>query len=357
MTPPGSSSYSDGFGAIVTSDHEGKVPTWTVHCGNAFVNNVIQGQARTANEHHLFELARKPPAKPPGSVQPPEHTSHASRSIRSWWLLGDVRLPRFGRGRGHDGPGSAKTSRQRKYGSESAPIALPGGSSCDGAATSGGSDSSSDGGLAAVAGEASLTCVLDKVAAALHKGMEAPARSWLSLGRDPNLADSSGNTLLHSASACGAIEVVEELLQRGAKPNLKAGLEQTALHVAVLHAQPQVASLLLRHGADANDASQNGFTPLMLCAARGITCVVPVLLEAGAAITLRDDAGLTAAMHAQAHRHKQILMLLKRHSQSLRRRAQTQAKTAAEQAAAQAKAAAGEQPPPPVGEDFGVPIH
>jgi hypothetical protein len=71
---------------------------------------------------------------------------------------------------------------------------------------------------------------------------------------------------------------------------------------------------------------------------------VPTLLEAGAIVAQRDNAGVTAAMHAQAHRHKQVLLLLKRHTQSERKRAQALATQAENHAAAAAKGGAhGEQ--------------
>jgi ankyrin repeat protein len=58
----------------------------------------------------------------------------------------------------------------------------------------------------------------------------------------------------------------------------------------------------------------------MLGCARGRVAIVSLLLSHNAAVVTADNAGRTAAMRAQAHRHKEILLLLKRHQQGMLKR-------------------------------------
>ena len=319
-------SFSDGRTLLpLLSLFKNHSSTWTVHCGDGFAGDIAKGEARTANEHHLLDLARV--HEPPAGA-----SSLASRSVRSWWLLGEVRVPRFVRfSKSSETETRGTRGHMRKHKSAAALRGKDIGASRSGA--SGGKDTS---------GESFAVGILDKVVAALQKGSEAPAMSWLSLGRDPNQADSAGDPLLHTACAHGSVELVQALIDKGASPNEKSLCVpgHSPLHVAVIHARPAVAAVLLKCGADANVADSCGTTPLMLCATRGVASIVPTLLEAGAAVAQRDNAGGTATMHAQAHRHKQVLQLLKRHTQSQRKRAQALAAQAEREVAA--KAASGE---------------
>ena len=92
---------------------------------------------------------------------------------------------------------------------------------------------------------------------------------------------------------------------------------QTPLHAAAVHGQHKAAHLLLLAGANVDAADDDGATPLILCAARGRTACCGVLLGYGANVTAVDASGRTAAVFAQTQRHRDILVLLKRHQQAL----------------------------------------
>jgi hypothetical protein len=62
----------------------------------------------------------------------------------------------------------------------------------------------------------------------------------------------SGDSPLHTAVQCSAIDKAEFLLTRGADVNARANEGTTPLHLAVHDADLPMMSLLLRHGADVN---------------------------------------------------------------------------------------------------------
>lgn len=164
---------------------------------------------------------------------------------------------------------------------------------------------------------ANRAALLDKVVAALRRGTQAPAHSWLALGCDISARDSQGNTLLHSAAACSTLDLLGALLRKGASISAVGSNGQTPLHAAAVHGQHKAAHLLLLAGANVDATDDDGATPLILCAARGRTACCGVLLGYGANVTAVDASGRTAAVFAQTQRHRDILVLLKRHQQAL----------------------------------------
>ena len=287
-----SQSHSDGMKAapLLSSVLDGtefceRPRTWTVHCGHAFAGHVSHGIAREQNEAALVTLARD---------NDPAKASHASRSVRSWWLLSDVRVKFLGR---RSGQRQRKPDKPPRTPRPSTPLGLDSSQQLAERGVDVGDSGSSASAEHGETKEAKFeSYILDKVVSALHKGSEAPARSWLGLGRDPNMSDSFGNPLMHAACASGALALLQLVLDKGGLPGYKGQSGQEALHVAAIHGQPEAVAMLIRVGADVNATNAFGATPLMLCAARGSTSVVPLLLEAGAVIALRDEAGLTAAM-------------------------------------------------------------
>ena len=79
---------------------------------------------------------------------------------------------------------------------------------------------------------ANRAALLDKVVAALRRGTQAPAHSWLALGCDISARDSQGNTLLHSAAACSTLDLLGALLRKGASISAVGSNGQTPLHAA-----------------------------------------------------------------------------------------------------------------------------
>ncbi|KAL7291267.1 hypothetical protein TKK_0014874 [Trichogramma kaykai] len=142
-----------------------------------------------------------------------------------------------------------------------------------------------------------------------------------------NLVDESGLSLLHIACARDNSRLAAKLLAAGARPNepiredcgpqLWAGY--TALHVAVQSANEYscLLPLLLEAGADPNLRSPGGFNGLHMAARRGSESLVEQLLasprldlEARVDGPAHELQGWTALHLAALHRHASIVQLL-----------------------------------------------
>lgn len=93
------------------------------------------------------------------------------------------------------------------------------------------------------------------------------ARLLLEAGADPNHADESGKTALHTAVVRGAAGV-GKLLEFGANPNASYILG-TPLHLAAQRGDAESVRLLLAAGADPNACRLHEATPLHLATAHG----------------------------------------------------------------------------------------
>jgi ankyrin repeat protein len=106
----------------------------------------------------------------------------------------------------------------------------------------------------------------------------------------PNPADRTGWTPLHSAAQAGAIDVIRFLLEAGAAPTAdRNGV--SPLHCAAKSGSADLIQLLLEQGADPTEADGDGKTPLHYGAKYSSANVVHMLLEAGSDATQTDSAG------------------------------------------------------------------
>ena len=120
------------------------------------------------------------------------------------------------------------------------------------------------------------------------------------LDADPDLATAEagdGFAPLALAAFFGRRACVAALLARGADVAQRAAnpLQVQPLHAAVAAGDVEIVRALLEAGADVDARQQAGVTPLMGAAAIGSVELVRLLLEAGADPALEDDAGHTAA--------------------------------------------------------------
>jgi ankyrin repeat protein len=136
------------------------------------------------------------------------------------------------------------------------------------------------------------------------------------LQRDPQLAHATttdGFTALHLAAFFGTPAAVAALLRRGADPTAVAAnpMSVTPLHSAVAHRSAAAVTLLLEGGAPVDAKQSGGFTALHAAAMHADRDIVDSLLAHGADPTIADDAGLTAADHAERGGHPALASALR----------------------------------------------
>jgi uncharacterized protein len=111
-------------------------------------------------------------------------------------------------------------------------------------------------------------------------------------GMDVDLSDKNGETPLMYASINGDLPLVKTLVLKN-----KAQLDHiswTPLHYACAKGHLEVAQFLLSNGAMVDSLSLGGTTPLMMAVQSGNEYLVKLLLDKGANLQLRNEAGLTA---------------------------------------------------------------
>ncbi|XP_063234605.1 ankyrin repeat and protein kinase domain-containing protein 1-like [Bacillus rossius redtenbacheri] len=137
--------------------------------------------------------------------------------------------------------------------------------------------------------------------AGLH-GYSELAGLLLTGGRDPDLADAEGCTLLHGAAQGGHTGLARLLLARGADPEARAGRTAwTPLVYAARWDRLAVLKLLKERGADLNSATSDGETALHWAAWEGHLEVVRYLVATGASTTVRNHWGRTPLENARLH--------------------------------------------------------
>jgi len=132
-----------------------------------------------------------------------------------------------------------------------------------------------------------------------------------SLATDEALVNASspdGHFPLGLAAFFGHPATVRLLLARGADVHEPArnAMKVQPLHAAVASRNPETVALLLEHGANVNARQQAGYTPLLGAAAAGRDDIVQLLLDHGADPSLMSEDGKTAADVAREHRHSAV---------------------------------------------------
>ncbi|HJD66651.1 MAG TPA: ankyrin repeat domain-containing protein [Rickettsia endosymbiont of Bembidion nr. Transversale] len=108
---------------------------------------------------------------------------------------------------------------------------------------------------------------------------------------NPNIQDSSGNTLLLYACQSSLVEVVQFLLKKGANPNISNNSDNTPLSKIISNrfidkTEIYIAKLLLQNGALTELKDFVGFTPIQSATQYGHTEIVKSLIQNGADINV-----------------------------------------------------------------------
>uniref|UniRef100_A0A3Q3FGS7 KN motif and ankyrin repeat domains 4 n=1 Tax=Labrus bergylta TaxID=56723 RepID=A0A3Q3FGS7_9LABR len=122
---------------------------------------------------------------------------------------------------------------------------------------------------------------------------------------------------LTAAESPDDLEVVQQLLKLGDINACSRQAGQTALMLAVSHGRVAMVKLLLSCGADVNAQDREESTALMCASEHGHIHIVRLLLETGRCdISLKDKNGQTALSVAEGASHKEIVDLLKAHTET-----------------------------------------
>jgi ankyrin repeat protein len=124
---------------------------------------------------------------------------------------------------------------------------------------------------------------------AAGQGLTDLASKLLSLQADPNTADRFGRTPLALAVTRGDLEMARILIEGGADPNKPGEGGMTPLGLAVRLAETDVAELLISAGADVNP--RTGTTPLIGAVQARNREIVGFLLSRGADVNAPDAGG------------------------------------------------------------------
>lgn len=131
-----------------------------------------------------------------------------------------------------------------------------------------------------------------------EQGDVAEVQARIADGVSPDARNSRGRTLLHIAAENRQMALVEYLvLDAGADVNATLPEESgeiTPLRFAIGNQDYQMVQFLLENGASPSLANAGGWTPFMTAARVGNRDIMELLLEYGADIHARTEAGETA---------------------------------------------------------------
>ena len=134
---------------------------------------------------------------------------------------------------------------------------------------------------------------------AAYRGDAETARLLLAAGARTGATNRYGVTPLALAAERGEARIVGALLEAGADPNATLPEGETVLMAAARAGDVDTLRLLLAHGADvAARESWRGQTALMWAAAQNHAPAVHTLIELGARVDERSDAGWSALLFA-----------------------------------------------------------
>jgi ankyrin repeat protein len=147
----------------------------------------------------------------------------------------------------------------------------------------------------------------------VFKGEYDTVREWLSIGGDPNIRDTNGQTLLHAAVHGRHSEMVKELLAHGADANACSNefpYHTYPAQIAAYNGSLDILDLLIRHGADLTVETENGCTLIHLAVINDEVAVIQYLLDHEADIDIPAESGTTPLSSATMHGFREATQLL-----------------------------------------------
>mmetsp|Transcript_44132 Transcript_44132/g.90080 ORF Transcript_44132/g.90080 Transcript_44132/m.90080 type:complete len:280 (-) Transcript_44132:2349-3188(-) len=128
---------------------------------------------------------------------------------------------------------------------------------------------------------------------------------------EEKLRKGKGKQDLWEAARVGNLEQMMEKLFRSKGFEASAKDLSHGIHAAAAHGREDVLDLLIRHGANPSDNDMpQGFTPLMVSAAKGKVHAVLLLIDRGADINAKNELGQTALHLAALNGHAHVIKAL-----------------------------------------------
>lgn len=128
--------------------------------------------------------------------------------------------------------------------------------------------------------------------------------------KDPNLRNTSGDTLLTFAILMQRHDAVVSILSKGANPDMKNNLGYTPMNIAIEIMDYKSAKTLAEMGANINYIDGVGRTYLMQAARAGSLPIVDLLIRNGIDVNATDDNGVTALGFAYQYKRDVVAKYL-----------------------------------------------